>query len=196
MHLKTLNIGPPGGFTYRQKESGFSMTGITFQALVKKVAQHRTNDNYPMIGEGYLTLSAEVEAQICERLSPIDQVALCDNNFRPVTSIHWTQVITFLKTLVAWFTTGFVLVPQEEAERRAAICINCPYNVGLSGCGGCKTAVSVMRASLLKATTSQDAGLQACGVCGCDNPTQVHVPLEVLRAGKVDLPYPTWCWKK
>jgi hypothetical protein len=172
------------------------MTGITFPALVKKVSQHRTNQNYLMVGEGFNTLGDEIEAQICARMSPIDQVANCDSALRPVTQIHWTQVITFLQTLVAWFKTGFALVPQEEAERRAAICAKCPYNVGLSGCGGCKTAVSVMRASLLKASTSQDAGLQACGVCGCDNPTQVHVPLDVLRAGKADLPYPaSWCWK-
>jgi hypothetical protein len=43
--------------------------------------------------------------------------------------------------------------------------------------------------------TSRDGELRACGVCGCDLKTIVHMPLDALNASS-DKEYPDWCWRK
>jgi hypothetical protein len=191
VRLKDLNLAPPGGYRYKQPESGFTLTGLTFHELLKAVAQHRANMNYTTEGR----LADEIEDAICRGLSQEDQTQYCRNGLRMPTGVHFNEVVRFLKTAASWFVNGRQLVPQEEAERRAAICEKCPYNVQLTGCAPCKVVVKELRESLLRRSTSRDPVLRACGVCGCDNQTQVHVPLEDLRAGKKDLVFPPWCWQ-
>jgi hypothetical protein len=172
------------------------MAAITFGSLLSKVSTHRVNMGYPAVSEGYVSLADEVEDFICNAMSPQDQIGNCQTTIRPMTSIHWRMAWNFLKTMGSWLITGFTIVPQAEAERRATICANCPYNVGLSGCGACRNTLSILRKELIQASTSQDDKLLACGVCGCDNTAQVHVPLDVLRKGTGHLDYPVgWCWK-
>lgn len=197
MHIRDLKTGPPGGWQFRQKESNFSMSGITFGSLLGKVAQHRTNLNYPPVSEGFLTLADEVEAHICQSLSPEDQYNNCDTGVTAARSVHWKLVAQFLKTLASWFLIhGLKRVEQDEAERRAAICAKCPLNVGMNGCGTCRAALQGVREALMNAHTSQDAELRACGVCGCDNKMQVHVPIDSLNAAtNSKTAYPDWCWK-
>jgi len=192
-HIRDLTVGPPGGWRYTQKETNHTMTGITWQSLVNKVAQHRNNNSLPF-DEG---LANEIEAQMCENMSTEDRMNYCDTGARLVTSISWRQVESFLKTAGSFIASGGQLVPQSEAERRASICAQCPLNVGMHGCGVCRATVDAFRATILQRSTSQDAGLQNCGVCGCENKTQVHIPIETLRAGTGYLDYspnPN-CWK-
>lgn len=192
-HIRDLTVGPPGGWRYTQKETNHTMTGITWQALAKKVAQHRNNNNIPQDEN----LFNEIEAQMCENMSVEDRMNVCDAGARLPESISWRQVESFLKTAGAFIASGGTLVHQDEAERRAAICGQCPLNVGMHGCGVCRATVDAFRATILQRSTSQDAGLLNCGVCGCENRTQVHIPIETLRAGTGDLDYSVnpSCWK-
>lgn len=194
MKLRNLSDGPPGGWRFKHLDTGYISTGTTFQQLVQKVAQYRKNHKVPAVSEGYARLSDEIEADICASLDPTDQATYCDTKFRPLTGIHWREVARFLHTLAAWVSAGFKKVPQDEAERRAAICVVCPLNVGMAGCAICRTSLKAGRDALMQATTSQDAKLEACGVCGCDLKTSVHVPINVLRSAG-ELNYPEWCWK-
>lgn len=191
MHLKTLDRMPPGGWRYIQPETGHAMVGITFRTLLNKVGDHRAN--MKIVSER--NMAAEVEDAICQALSPEDQVAWCETGMRTLKSISWTEVAAFLKTAAAWVSGGQQLVTPQEAERRATICAGCPLNVGLHGCGMCRRALQEVREKILNRGTSKDSVLEACGVCGCDNKTQVHVPLEVLKRGRAGLQYPAWCWK-
>lgn len=190
MKLKDPNLSPPGSFRYTQPESNHLMVGITLGTLLQLVSQHRQNMGYQTHGN----LRAEIEDAICQSLSPEDQVAHCDIGVAS-SSVHWSTVLRFLKTAASWAIGGFQLVPQEEAERRATICATCPLNVALSGCAVCRTTLDEARELLLKRSTSRDAELRACGICGCDNKAQVHFPLEALKQGTGDLSYPSWCWK-
>lgn len=194
MKLRNLSDGPPGGWRFKHIDTGYVSVGTTFQDLVKKVAQYRQNHSVPIVSEGYARLADEIEADICASLEPADRVSYCDTKFRPLTGIHWKEVARFLHTLAAWVVAGFEKVPQEEAERRASICATCPLNVGLAGCAICRSSLKAGRDALMQAATTQDDRLQACGVCGCDLKTSVHVPISVLRQGR-ELAYPEWCWK-
>jgi hypothetical protein len=195
MHLKDPTISPPGGPRFTHPD-GFVSTGVNIPALTRKVAQYRANRSLPPVSEGFARLSQEVEAHICAAMTLEDQDAYCVGGHVPPKAIHWTEVKRFLLAMAAWALKGFRSVPQEEATRRAEICAGCPYNVGTSGCGACRSALLALRSSILKATTPYDDKLQACGVCGCDNPLQVHVPLDVLHKVRTGVVYPDHCWKR
>lgn len=192
-HLKSILTGPPGGWRYTEPTTGFSMKAITFSSLVSKVAQHR--GNMKIEPDPKYRLSEIIEDAICNSLSNEDQLRHCKSGIRIRTSVGWTEVMRFLKTAAAWIVAGAQLVPQEEAERRAQICVQCPLNVGMGGCAPCKGAVSAFRDQFLRRSTTVDERLKSCGVCGCDNRTQVHVPLDVLTRARETLEYPGFCWK-
>lgn len=192
MHLKTLLMEPPGGWIYRQPETGLVMKDITFGMLVQRVQQHRTNQKI----ETKSNLAAEVEAAICAALSPEDQVTHCTGIPTGPRTVHWSHIESFLKTLAAFVVGPDPLVSQEEADRRASICARCPMNVGMHGCAMCRSALDALREKLTTRRTALDDQLKACGWCSCDNRAQVHVPLSALAAGKKSLPLPpTWCWQ-
>lgn len=196
MHLIDSTISPPGGPRFKHPD-GYVSRGLNIRDVVRKVAQYRANRSQPLITEGFSRLSDEVETHICASMSPEDQAAHCVNGSATPKAIHWTEVKRFLLTMGTWALKGFRQVPQEEASRRAAICSLCPYNVGTSGCGVCKSTLSALRGSIVKATTPHDSTLQACGVCGCDNKLAVHVPLNILqKVSNENLEYPDFCWKK
>lgn len=197
MHLKTHDVSPPGEYRFIQKESGYSMKGTSFGALLGKVTVHRANMGYAAVSPGFASLTDELEDWICQSLSQQDQVEYCQVGLGKVTSVNWKRIAQFLKTMATWFTTNQMqTVPPEEAERRAGICAGCPFNVGLSGCGICRQTLDGVRAALVQGHTSHDDKLNACGVCGCDNKFQVHIPLDTLKANQVgNPPYPVWCWK-
>ncbi len=190
MYLKSVLVSPPGGWHYRQPESGYAMSAINLGTLVRKVAAHRYNMGYPTEGD----LAQELEAYTCARLSPEDQQEYCKTGLKLRNRVHYKQVESFLRVVAAEVLAGAPLVSTEEAERRAMICSKCPLNVGTGGCGICESLLQGLRESVLKKSTSLDSELKACGVCGCDNKTQVHLPLEILAKG-VPHNYPNFCWK-
>lgn len=194
MHLKSLTKGPPGGFRYTQPESGHFMKAITFNMLCSKVLRHRQNMRYRIVTEGFQTIGQEMEDYICHLLSPDDQVRNCKAGYRSRGSVPWQEVSEFIKTAAKWFVTGRRLVPNEEAERRAAICANCPLNVGMSGCASCRNEVNEFVHETLHRSTQLDERLQACGVCGCELKSTVHLPIDVLDAGGKHT-FPEWCWR-
>lgn len=191
-HLTNINIAPAGGWRYVQPETGWTGTAVTFQSLVSMVATHRLNNKIPTEGR----LEDAIMDSICSSLSHQDQVANCQPGVRKRTVVGWREVEAFLNVATAWLKAGSELVTQEEAERRAAICVGCPLNVGMGGCAPCRVAIRELRTRVLDRHTTQDEKLQSCGVCGCDNRAQVHVPLAVLRtAQRPEHTYPTFCWK-
>jgi len=113
------------------------------------------------------------------------------------------DVKNFLNVLGNVLASGGSLVEQEEAERRAAICTECPQNIEVPGClGMCPGSVAKLLLRFAAAfqgrtlQTSRDAELKSCGVCGCANAAQVHVSLETLARVRGDFVFPAPCWKK
>lgn len=191
MKLKSLMVEPPGGWRYTQPETGHPMKEITFGMLVQRIAQHRANMKIETKGD----LAAEIEEALCATMTPENRIAHCEDGTDHPKSVHWSMVERFLRTAAAYVIGPDSLVSQAEADRRAGICAKCPLNVGLSGCAICRATLNTLRTAVTDRHTEQDFLLGACGVCGCDNRLQVHVPLPALRAGTGDLAYPDWCWK-
>jgi hypothetical protein len=190
MHLKSLEVGIPGGWHDQCPHCGNHSVGITFGQLVSRVNQHYQNMNHPIDG----TLEQEIEARLCAKLSPPDQVAYCQTGIRERRAVRWGEIFGFLTWLTSWISQGHQLVPHENAERRAAICANCPYNIGISGCGVCRKTIGNFRDKVLKVPpVAAETKLNACGVCGCDLKSLVHVPLESLKGH--DYSKVAWCWQ-
>ncbi len=190
LHLKSLNITPPGEFRFKDPDSGFEMKEGTFYELTRTVSIHRRNNNFRPLSE------AEIEDAVCQRLTPAAQAEYCAEGARIPTFVPWTDVFSFLRTASAWLLSGAKTVPQAEAERRASICAGCPYNRGLSGgCAACSNAVNSLRRELLHKSTSVDAKLEACAICNCDNKTLAHIPIKTLETVPHDFSLASWCWR-
>ena len=197
MTLKSLNIAPPGNWRFTcphcPGEPKITSVGTTFYQLVQRVQQHYDNQNHDSPN-----LADEIEAGICASLSPHEQKEYCNTGVRPRTTVSWGEVNSFFHWLAKWLLKGAPLVEHAEAERRAAICATCPYNIFVSGCATCRTSIGVLRNKLIRPeATAQDNHLRACGVCGCDLRTIVHVPIETLRHRGLNEQFAKvpWCWQ-
>jgi hypothetical protein len=112
--------------------------------------------------------------------------------------ITWRDIRAFFSKVAAWWSAG-ECVPQEEADRRAAVCAGCPLNVEayLPGCSRCAEVGAQVFKLIGGKQTASDAALKSCGHCGCQNTVIVWAPLDVLVKNESSLPLPPeWCWKR
>lgn len=162
------------------------------QALIPRVAAHLRGNNLPPM----VNPEEEIDDYICAALSEKQQARMCQ--FR-VEGDYPTAVTTGLADVMAFvdfvMENGIKFVPQEEAERRARICAQCPLNVPVSGCSVCEIARTLMDKSaklLAGRTTEQDSKLKACACCGCQLQAKVHLDMKVpYRNAK----FPSHCWQ-
>jgi hypothetical protein len=103
--------------------------------------------------------------------------------------------------LADWAANGMPFVEQDEAERRAIICMRCHFNNPFTGCASCTRGK--LRDLVKKITsnrhTQRDSELHVCNICGCGLAALVHFPLDILdRHFSEDQKQrlPDWCWKK
>lgn len=181
---------PPGGWKYVQPETETEIRGGDYYSLIEKVRRHR-HLNYLDTRE----IEDQVQAQICEGMSTDARAIYCRDsavhpNLEPHASIAFDDVKHFLKTIRN--TRRFVA--QSEADRRSEICASCPRNTAIAGCSACRNLIGLVFNVIGNRHTPLDARLRACGVCGCELKTAVHLPLEAFPkvAGHE---YPPWCWR-
>lgn len=197
MNLSSRSKSPPGGWHFRHPISGVEFALHSWIQLRGAVDKHCEGNGYPPISD------AAIEEQICSRLG--DQMyRWCEGDGLTVRGIGltWQEIARGTMALGSFLLHGRQRVPQEEAERRAGICRTCPMNVFFSRpCGGgCPELNDAVQSIIGDATTSNDAHLEACAICGCSNRAQVHVPIESLQHGvnvaefieKAPIP----CWKR
>lgn len=158
---------------------------------IENITEHRKANNLPPI------TAAEAEDQACKQLPP--EWCQGDDPNRPYVDprISLNDVADAMKVFASFVVSGFKFVSQAEATRRARICVGCPNNLNVQGCGACRQLASFVTGSLAQRSTPHDDALKTCGVCRCVNKAQVHVPLENLAAK--DSPekqalYPSFCW--
>lgn len=86
-------------------------------------------------------------------------------------------------------------VSQEEADRRANICVNCPNNVFPDKGTFVDWADRVAEASLVGRKSKHHSELGNCSVCTC------LLRSKVFFGGKIDISekdrenYPSFCWQ-
>jgi hypothetical protein len=188
------SMTPPGGFTYIDKKTGVRFNHIVWAEIMNRIRLFKIANGHPL-PPGW---EAEVESEMCEGYEPPVWRFVEDTpqSAEPRRSIGVGDVLNFLKVLWSWTKDSQEFVPQEEAERRAAICRACPYNVPIDNCTVCAGLSQKVAKLLGNRATGHDGHLKACGVCGCSNAAQVHFPLEVLQRGITSgMVFPPHCWK-
>lgn len=192
---------PHGGWVFHQGD--IRIVGFTGADLQSRVLAHRANNKLDR------TTSGEVEEDVWSQICGRDP----DWCVEPDGPSFKDRIESFAHTAKMFFDQGMIPVDQEEANRRAAICINCPKNVSPTAeppCAGCqKTASSMLTGLAYKVvdgiralvipgkSTPHDAKLRACQVCGCDNKLSVWIPKEAfVYPPEVQAAFPDFCWKK
>ena len=89
-----------------------------------------------------------------------------------------------MKIIREWIGQGSEVVPQEEAQRRADICIQCPKNVG----GWMiidRVADAIRRQTELKnhlnLRVDNEDKVKTCSACGCNSRLKLWIPLKNIE---------------
>lgn len=176
--------GPSGGWSYVDPRTGIDFKDHALQAILGRVYKSWLANDIP-IPDNWADV---VRHEICEQRPDIE----CREIGEPERFTTFADVARFASTLKNWLATGAQWVPQEEAERRASICLQCHENKTMKMCLGCTQLKWLAERSGMP-TTSKDAELKSCRVCGCVNSVAVHVPKDALDVA--GLQFPANCWK-
>lgn len=190
--LKHPSTTPPGGFRYKQLETGLTVTGDSLSDLIQKTVAHRRYKG--LKPDDPATVSLEVQRQICTRLGKEECKAEEVDSWVPVPitpRFTLTDILAFSKTLLEFIKSGGKLVPIQEAQSRRAICAACPCNVSASGCK-CSIFYKAIAAAVPKERQWSD--LHICQLCSCSLQAKVSVPMEVLETDKRKINWPVHCW--
>lgn len=203
---RSPNEVPPGGnWVYVDPDSGYSFRHPYLSNVKSNARQHRKVSNFPIGGnwdEEFLqNVCTHTPGNPCDDTNP--------NKIDTNATLTLGDIVRGTEVILALKVFGTPLVELDEAKRRAAICVQCPYNVKYhKPCATkvCEALVKVVRQLVGGATTGYEDRLNACAVCKCDNSAQAHVPLELLRKGiteEMDDIWPTEekgftinCWKR
>jgi hypothetical protein len=184
MKVSRPGKGTPNEWRYVQPETATVFNGFSYWELEEKVQKHRKAMGLDL-AEGWRErfqddLCRQNEEVPCHGRTPsLEQRKLTLEDLR-----------RFMTTVSQW---NGELVPREEAERRAKICVDCPKNQSVRGCWGCagllKQVVGFLQG---KKGTTVDSALESCGVCGCVLRAKVWMPLNTEDR----LEYPSHCWQR
>jgi hypothetical protein len=181
LKLKNTNRIPYGGRYYvTDPLTQIEVMAINFDSLMERVKEERRAMSAP-IGLG---LGDEVEQWVCAKYP--DECS----GFNPSlpnrrTTLGLSDILNGTKVMLSLWRSGGVLVDRVEAERRASICVKCPYNVTFSKpCGGlCPELENLVSGIVSHQGTQFDRELRSCGICGCFLQAAIWVPLENQCSG-------------
>ena len=189
---------PPDGFVYTQPETQTRMEDIDgLQALAAIVVKHRQYKGLPRATQEEVEL--DIQRQICAQMPPDICRAEPGEDYKPMLDqsrrLTLDKIQSFSQAIFEWVRTGGDFVDEEEAQRRAKICLGCPFNKAPNACA-CSPLWVLIKTLVPK--KRQIDNLHVCGICGCVNSVAVLMPLTVIKEslrGR-DLIYPSHCWKK
>jgi hypothetical protein len=168
---------PRGGlWLYTHPVSGTKFKSHQLDAIKYSIRKHEEANGYT------LTSETEIESQLC-----VNHPFACsdDPGHASPRKLHLSDIVRGTRVLASFKLQGSPLVSPEEAERRASICVTCHQNVSYSKpCSGiCQELIDLVQSVVGGAATRFDHQLKACGICGCANVAQIHVPADILAKG-------------
>ena len=177
LSVKRWSSVPHGGkwwFVY--PDTGHTITGRNHDDIMAEAKAHANANNLP-IG---LLFEDQVEDWICQAMP--NACVDCDDG-KPIRVPHLTMgdVERGTKVALRHWMNNRELVSEEEANRRAVVCVKCPYNRSFAKpCGGlCGFLKDVVRSLIGAKGTKHDGKLHACGICHCWLASAIWVPLNI-----------------
>lgn len=187
---------PVPGFCYTQMETQTRMEHETLGELVDMVIAHRRYKGLtPLDPE---TVNVEIQRQICAQMPPGICGAEAGEDYKPFNDISrfltLDKITSFSHAVMEWIRGGRNLVDEEEAIKRAKICLGCPFNKTIASCS-CAPLWALIK-SVIPAKRQID-NLHICAICGCVNSAAVLMPMSVIAESNRgrDLTFPAFCWK-
>jgi len=128
----------------------------------------------------------------------------CEDTENIVRVVTGQDIWRFLTAVWGSMESGAKPVSEEEAERRADICLVCPKR-GFTPClsGGCGKLAEVVTTLTLGRKIKHHEALHkaSCGVCSCEINTLINWPLDVLskvdeKTGFKKDEFPEACWRR
>lgn len=189
LKFRMQNQVPPGNvYFYHVEETDTDLEHPTFQVLLLNLRSH-----YAANGLTYPENMQElVEDYMCHMLPE----SFCrGTSTRPRAKvISRQQIRDFTKALLnAARYKGSAYVDQAEADKRAAICVQCKYNTSsmCTTCDGLKAFAKTLLGGGRE--TRLDQYLKICYFCGCLLRVKVHMS-DLGLSGLSKQDYPEWCW--
>ncbi len=166
----------PTGEGWPYIENGRKILGGTFDELVKNLTNDRIA-NQVNLGNP----EQDIEAQLCERF-PANCFASGPELPSPPSKAR-----TFRERVTAWAANRYskagaiTLVEQDEADRRAAICQECPANQNWKT--HCQPCIESTERTLLLIRQNRKPSLAVlgCAIAGHDNTAACVLPEDALR---------------
>jgi hypothetical protein len=180
-------IGDPYGWFYPVEQTKVVVVSYGWSSLIEAVKVHLKGNGI----EEPLTLELQMADFICQHVPE-----WCEemNPEREQKVSAWKMMKSFYRAVEATWHEG--QVSQEEADRRAAICAQCPKNVDqqVNFCIGCyaRSLVSKVNDLLGSKRTAHDEKLKTCSACGCDLKLKTWIPKSGVADKTID--WPAHCW--
>lgn len=189
LHPDNPDTAPPGGqWTYRDPVSGVLFAHPVLRVLVKRIRRHWEATDRSITGE-FVPMIHDAICRQNEWLKCTD-----DNETDHFTL---TDLARFGETFTAWLGSGGQFVPQEIADVRADICRDCPHNITLHGCFGCRGLLKLVVQNMAGKRARHDDELKSCKICKCYLPAKVWLPADVMSSRDIpDSAWPSFCWLK
>lgn len=195
--LKHPHTAPPGGWKYRQPQTGFVASGDSLHKLVANVVAHRIYKGLEPQSENLVRI--DVERQICDALGTHDcQPDSFGDPWVPQPErarLTLSDVLNFSAAMLNWIREGRELAPIELAQRRRKVCLECPLNQSFSGCKCAKLYEMVAK---IVPPERRFGDLHGCMACGCALQAKVNLPDEILdraESGR-EISWPAYCWRR
>lgn len=185
-----IQSGSKDGWFYPVHETQTVFVAASFGNLVKLVAAHLKGNRL----EVPVNLTAVIETWWCEN---VDGASCEESDGRREKAMKADGAARrFLNFAKDWIAQGGGLVAQEEANRRAEICKNCPLNQHLENCTGCfwRNLLKGAFAMFSRRSTPHDAKLKQCGACSCELKLKVWFPKESMQDDTVE--WHESCWMR
>lgn len=189
----------PGGWLYKQKETGWEipsdMRMAPFPMAVQSIVQHRQKNNLP--GATIEAATADLDTATCQRLGFDPRWCVDEskkNSYNPqslfqAAKSHVLRAATALVSgtrtaLSEWLGGGNTPVAQAVSQARADVCLGCPFNYEDSMPLADSVAEAIKRQMEAKAQAKLSVvgedRLKTCQICWCNLPLKVHIELKEI----------------
>ncbi len=202
LKLVITQTAPPGGWYYKDPDTGREFRPVAYNDLRPEVNRHRKAN-----GLGPVTKEA-IDQQVCLHVPPEwCGNAQAEGRVSPVTFAEIIQGTMLLAEVVGravlskLFGLQSPFVQQQDADSRARTCAHCHYNAGIQGCTSCNLGKlhAIVETIIGKRTAQGSQLLNACKICKCALKAKVWIEHPILQRHLSDdqnAALPEWCWCK
>lgn len=185
---------PPGGWRFVVPQTGVALKGASAATLRKRIKEHLNANSIPLPDNfdewAYDAICEHMQlgGPYCGQAQPKPQAT--DMPFLTTGTV--TRFISTMLNVVRERR----FVSREEAERRFAICMNCPNAVSFGFCENCVQVFRKVKRMMTKNPLPDIPEKRFCGSCGCYIRLKALIPNDVLDKSEPVRPlYAPGCWR-